>query len=293
MAFIETPRFPPELSYYASGGPEHLTQVVVVSSGYEKRNVAWSSPRSKYDIAQAMKTDAGKNVVISFFRSAQGRANAFRFQDWSDYTDAGSGILGTGVGTALPTYQLYKTYNQGGLVSRKISKPLTVAAGASTPFVVLRGGSPVTAGAAAGNYALDSTTGIVTFVADATQVPTSITPGASTTLIVNGTDNLALTTGKVLYLSGVTGTAANMLNGANTITGKSGSGPWTYTLATVTTGLTVTGVGTAYKYPQASDALTWTGQFDTPVRFDTDVLQGYYDTGLYVWGTIPLIEVKL
>ena len=293
MAFIETPRFPPELSYYASGGPEHLTQIVTVASGYEKRNAVWAVPRARYDIAQAMKTVTGKDAVIGFFRAAQGKATAFRFRDWSDYTDGGAGILGTGIGTGQPTYQLQKNYVQGLTATRKIAKPLTLAAGADVALVILRNAAAATAGSAAGNYALDSTTGIVTFVADASQAPTSITPGSTTSLVVSGTDNLALTTGKVVYLSGVTGTAAAALNGANTITGKSGSGPWTYTLATVTTGLTVTGVGTAYKYPQASDALTWTGQFDVPVRFDTDVLQGYWDTGLFVWGTIPLVEVKL
>jgi hypothetical protein len=40
----------------------------------------------------------------------------------------------------------------------------------------------------------------------------------------------------------------------------------------VTTALTAS-VGTAYAYPQASDALTWAGDFDVPVSFATDELK--------------------
>lgn len=294
MGFIETPRFPPELSYYASGGPEHLTQIVETASGYEKRNVVWSYPRCRYNLAQAMKDSAGKNAVIGFFRAAQGRAQGFRLKDWGDYQDGGTGVLGSGVGNGTPTYQMFKNYSQGLTVSRKITKPLTQAAGAGAALVFLRNAVAMTSGASAGNYTIDTTTGVLTMVADASSSATAITVGTTTQVALTSNPG-SLIAGKLLYLSGFGGADAALVNGlAHTINSVSGSGPYTFTLATNTAGKTITySGGSGAKYPQASDAMTWTGEFDVPVRFDTDILQGYWDTGLYVWGTIPLLEIKL
>ena len=128
----------------------------------------------------------------------------------------------------------------------------------------------VTFGVAAGNISLDTTTGIVTFVADGSQPCASHSVGASHQFTT--TLDLALVVGQKVYLSGITGTAASVLNGiAHTITAKSGAGPFTFTIGTTTTGLTASG-GTAFAYPQAAEALTWAGQFDVPVRFDHDNL---------------------
>ena len=284
MSFIETPRFPPELSYYASGGPEHLTQIVETASGYEKRNVMWSYPRGRYNIAQAMKDQVGKDTVIAFFRAAQGRAQGFRFKDWGDYTDGGTGILGSGYGTGLPTQQMQKQYVQGLTATRIIKKPIASA------LVVKRNGTTVSSGL----YSLDATTGIITFTADASSNASAITAGATTSVTLAANPG-TLTTGQKLFLYGFDATNDVPINGfAHTINSVSGSGPYTFILATNTTGKNIlVGSGSGKKYPQASDTLTWTGEFDVPVRFDTDILQGYWDTGLYVWGTIPLVEIKL
>ena len=294
MSFFETPRFPPELSYYAAGGPAHATQVVEVASGYEKRNVLWSQARCHYDISGAMKDQGGKDAVIAFFRAAQGKAHGFRFRDWADYQDKGNGLLDAGVGDGTPYYQMNKAYIQGLTATRKITKPLTVGAGAGVALVFNRNGSAMTAGASAGNYAIDTTTGVLTMVADNSSGSSAITPGATTSVVLAANPG-GLVAGKLLYLGGFSGADAALVNGiAHPINSVSGSGPYTFVLATVTTGKTITvGSGTGYKYPQTSDTMTWTGEFDVPVRFDTDVLQGYQDTGLYAWGSVPLVELRL
>lgn len=59
------------------------------------------------------------------------------------------------------------------------------------------------------------------------------------------------------------------MNGAShAITAKGGS---TLTISTTTTGTTGSD-GTAFKYPQASEALQWSGSFYVPVHFADDDL---------------------
>lgn len=290
MAFIETPRFPDGISYGAVGGPEFSTNVVVVNSGYEQRNANWSAPRGQWDVAHAARTEAEQKTLLAFFRNVGGRRDGFRFKDWADYqADVTAGLLGTGYGTGLPTYQLVKRYTSGSSThDRSIAKP--VAGSVS----LTRGGSPVALGAGAGNAAIDTTTGIVTFVADASASASSITAG-STTQVVLPTNPGTLTAGQLLYLTGFSGADAALVNGlAHTINSVSGAGPYTFTLATNTNGKTITlGSGAGKKYPQASEALAWAGEFDVPARFDIDKMQvSIIDKGIYGWQSVPIVEIR-
>jgi uncharacterized protein (TIGR02217 family) len=86
MMFIETPRFPDQVSYGASGGPSYKTDVTEVSSGYEARNANWSAGRAMYEVSHGVNSSDDLNILISMFRTAKGKANSFRFKDWMDYT---------------------------------------------------------------------------------------------------------------------------------------------------------------------------------------------------------------
>jgi len=79
-------QFPPEISYGAQGGPEFSTSVITVKSGQESRNQNWSESRIKWDVSTAIKNQTDLEELIAFFRARKGRAHAFRFKDWSDYT---------------------------------------------------------------------------------------------------------------------------------------------------------------------------------------------------------------
>ena len=140
---------------------------------------------------------------------------------------------------------------------------------------------------------MDYTTGIVTFVADAFSNASSITPGATTQVVL--ASNLGLVAGKLLWLDNFAGADAALVNNkAHTINSIAGGGPYTFTLATDTSGKTITiGAGVGRKYPQASDALTWSGQFDVPCRFDTDQMQiGLEAYNRFDWDQIPVMEIR-
>jgi uncharacterized protein (TIGR02217 family) len=290
MAYLTTP-FPDRIAYGASGGPGYQTDVVVVSSGHEQRNITWSQARGKWDVSQGVKDGADMAALIAYFRACKGRAHTFPFRDYTDFqVTTAQGLLGTGNGAGGPAYQLRKRYTAGGQTEdRVISKPDTV------DFVVRRNGTPVTIGAAAGNIAVDYQTGIVTFVADAQSAATSITVGATTTVVLT-TNPGTLITGQRLFLSGFTGAGAALVNNiAHTINSVSGTGPFTFVLATNTTGATITlGSGLGRDFPQVADALTWSGMFYVPCRFDIDQMQVSIESyQLYSWGQIPIVEVRV
>lgn len=151
MAFIET-RFPTDIAFGSTGGPQYSTDVVITHGGYEQRNSNWSQARAVYNVAHGVKTQTQLDTLIAFFRARKGRADGFRFKDWTDYQATGQ-VIGTGNGSKL-AFQLIKTYNSGSTSeTRNIRKPV-----AGTVNIYLNG--VLQSGSA---FTLDSTTGIVTF----------------------------------------------------------------------------------------------------------------------------------
>ena len=230
MSFMESPRFPERISVQASGGPGYSTDIITVRAGFESRNINWSQARARYDISHSPRTEAQKDELLAFFRMMRGAAYGFRFRDWSDYRVASTagvlqpflgtidqGMLGTGDGVA--TYQLMRRYGSGTFAeARRIRKPV------SGTVIVLRNGSPVTVGVANGNISIDTTTGVITFVNDQNRVINTHTVGAShaLTLATAFAPNLAV--GGRIWIEGVTGTAATVLNGrSHAVTGVGGA----------------------------------------------------------------------
>lgn len=122
MAFVET-RFPTDIAFGSSGGPEYNTDIVITQGGYEQRNVNWSQARARYNVAHGIKTQAQLDTLIAFFRARKGRADGFRFKDWLDYKTTGQ-LIGTGNGV-LTQFQLIKTYTSGSVTeTRTITKPI-------------------------------------------------------------------------------------------------------------------------------------------------------------------------
>jgi uncharacterized protein (TIGR02217 family) len=153
MSFIESPRFPDEIAFWAVGGRAFKTTVVQTYGGDEFRNAAWSQMRGEFEVQNAFRTanqnDNNHNIslYLSFFRVCMGQLYGFRFKDFQDYTDSMNGGSGIFYMLTATTFQLYKRYTQGSInFDQIVQKPV------SASVVVTGGVSPV----------VDYTTGIVT-----------------------------------------------------------------------------------------------------------------------------------
>lgn len=123
MAFHEV-RFPDDIAYGATGGPEYATTIVSMASGFEQRNINWDAARGRWDVASGLKRQSQLDILIAFFRARKGRAHGFRFKDWTDYKATAQNI-GTG-NAANKVFQLTKTYTSGaGTETRIIKKPVS------------------------------------------------------------------------------------------------------------------------------------------------------------------------
>lgn len=125
MAFAEV-RFPVDISYGSTGGPEYSTDIVMMQSGHEQRNVNWQHARARYNVAHGVKTQGQLEALLAFFRARKGRAYGFRFKDWTDFKAVGQ-VLGTGDGTKV-SFPLVKRYQNGGVTeTRTITKPVAAS----------------------------------------------------------------------------------------------------------------------------------------------------------------------
>jgi uncharacterized protein (TIGR02217 family) len=165
MAFHDV-RFPEQISYGSRGGPTFLTDITAANSGDEQRNVNWSQSRSKYDVSWGLHSLDDIADLNAFFRARRGRAYAFRYKDFMDFTTNADGrtapthndqILGTGDGTKTQ-FQLIKLYNDGAYsYTRTLTKPV------SGTVKVAVNGTPVESG-----WSVNLLTGVITFDAPVT-----------------------------------------------------------------------------------------------------------------------------
>jgi hypothetical protein len=187
-----------------------------------------------------------------------------------------SGVVGFGNG--CPTYGLRQVYTAMGSTQKR-ARALTRPNGAP---VIKRGGSTVTVGVAAGNIALSAAPVYVTFVADASQNVTSITPGVTTSVTLAAALP-GLVVGGKLWLQDLNGADQAAVNSqSHTITAITGGGLNVYTLSTNTTGKIITAAGTGKKYPQPDEALTVACNYYVPVHFRADTI----DWDLVISGAI-------
>lgn len=163
MAFRDV-LFPEHISYGSTGGPKFNTTVLVLASGYEKRNINWEIVRGEYEAQHAIKTRAEMEEVMNFFMAMMGRAYSFRYKDWLDFelTDQ---TIGTGDGVETE-FQLVKRYFVTNtpdtyFYDRIITKPVEQSISGVTINLVPQ--TEVTSGLGAGEFMVDYDTGIFTF----------------------------------------------------------------------------------------------------------------------------------
>lgn len=156
MSEFHEARLPARLAFGCTGGIERRTHVVTLASGFERRTSPWSQGRRRWLIATAARPLDEVAELLAFFEARGGRLAGFRFRDPADFKScapsaqpaAGDQLIGTGDG-ARKAFQLAKAY---GTVSRLIAKPVAGTVKVSVAGAIL----------AAGAFAVDATTGVVT-----------------------------------------------------------------------------------------------------------------------------------
>jgi len=130
MAYLVGTRLDENIERGAIGGGRFNTSVLELDSGFEKRNINWSIPRAEFDVGFGLLTkfqaDPSSIIVdvdqlINFFYTVQGKAQSFRFKDWSDFEigyengiSAGVSRQFLGLGDDVKTdFQIFKRYSFG------------------------------------------------------------------------------------------------------------------------------------------------------------------------------------
>jgi uncharacterized protein (TIGR02217 family) len=166
MAFIESPRFPDNISYGSSGGPKYNTTLVIVDSGQEYANINWENSRHEFNAAMGVRSMSELSDLIRFFHTCRGRAHSFRYKNWLDYKSCDveeditpyDQIFGLGTGTQT-TFQLVKLYELYGISDLTLT--YTVKKPVANTVIVSKNGISLTYNT---DYVVDYSTGIVTFV---------------------------------------------------------------------------------------------------------------------------------
>jgi uncharacterized protein (TIGR02217 family) len=120
MAFHEV-RFPANISFGSTGGPERRTQIVTLANGFEERNTPWAHARRRYDAGVGMRSLDDVDRLIAFFEARRGQLHGFRWKDWSDYKSCVPSLqvgpldqfLGRGDGVRT-VFAVTKLYQSGG-----------------------------------------------------------------------------------------------------------------------------------------------------------------------------------
>jgi uncharacterized protein (TIGR02217 family) len=154
--------FPLDVSLKSAGGPQRRTDIVALGSGREERNARWAHSRRRYDAGYGVKTYEALSEVLAFFEERRGMLYGFRWRDRLDHS-SGAGevaatdqLLGAGDGTTA-AFQLAKTYGSiHAPYQRPIAKPV-----AGSVRVAVDGAEK----AEGTDFTVDTTTGIVTFLA--------------------------------------------------------------------------------------------------------------------------------
>ena len=154
-------RFPANLSFGSTGGPQRRTEVVTLANGFEERNTPWAHSRRRYDAGVAMRSLDDVEALIAFFEARQGQLYGFRWKDWSDYKSCrptaevafSDQVIAHGDGVS-DVFQLAKVYRSGAQsYLRPLAKPVlgTVRLGV--------GGDELLDGV---HYEVDTATGLIT-----------------------------------------------------------------------------------------------------------------------------------
>lgn len=155
-------RFPIDISFGATGGPERRTEIVALTSGREKRNLRHAHSRRRFDAGTGVRSMTELYEIVEFFEARRGPFHGFRFRDPFDMKSCSpeaqptalDQLLGIGDGEKS-RFQLIKWYGEGDdAYARPIRKPVDESVLISVGGVASEPES----------FQVDIETGVVTFV---------------------------------------------------------------------------------------------------------------------------------
>jgi uncharacterized protein (TIGR02217 family) len=162
MTDFHDTRFPLDIAFGSSGGPQRSTQIITLGSGYEQRNQRWENSRRRFDAGYGVKSLDNLQQVVAFFEARRGPLYGFRFRDPADHKSclpslqptALDQLVATGDG-AETSFQLIKRYGSDGQeYSRPISHPVEETLQISVGEIAQTSGT---------DYAFETGSGLVTF----------------------------------------------------------------------------------------------------------------------------------
>ncbi|RLA04760.1 MAG: hypothetical protein DRQ45_00085 [Gammaproteobacteria bacterium] len=285
MSFLETPRFPEDISWGSKGGPGYNTTVIQVNSGYESRNINWSYPLSEFDVSFGIRDQTDLYDLINLFHVVAGRAHGFRYKDWADHTSANSPndpisssdqLLANGDGVTL-TYQLIKTYSFGPLSRvRPINKPVS-----GTTVISINGIDQTS------RFSTNIITGVVTFNSN---ILGSITGASKANPCVISDASHGLSTGDTIHITGVVG--MTQLNDNRYVVTYLNSNSYSINVNSSAFGLWTSG-GSTNTIPQSGENVRAGFEFDVPVRFDSDTLEVNLESYNVQSTSVNLVEIRV
>jgi uncharacterized protein (TIGR02217 family) len=155
--------FPVAVSFGATGGPARRNEIVLLTSGHERRNARFADSRRSYDAGTGLRSLEDVHDVVAFFEARRGSLHGFRFRDPFDMKSCRPGEtpaatdqpIGTGDGVAA-AFQLARTYGAGvDAYRRPIAKPVAGSVRVAVDGVERAEGA---------DFTVDAATGLVTFL---------------------------------------------------------------------------------------------------------------------------------
>lgn len=281
-SFLESPRFPDQIAYGSSGGPQYSTTVTTTRSGHESRNVNWEQSRAQFDVAYGVRKQEDLEDLIEFFHAVAGRAYGFRFWDPGDYKSCQTHQTPSSTDQTLDhdgsvTTQLIKTYSRGSFSRvREIRKPV------SGTVVVAVEGAETTA------YSLDTTTGVISWDHIAYAVVAVDT--ANNVVEISGDQTGSLNAGDSIEISGSTGNDG--VYTIDSLTYNSTSDNTEITTSESIEDSTADG-DVLHGQPNASQTVTAGYEFDVPCRFDIDDLPTVFEDYRQASAQVQIVELRL
>jgi len=137
MSFLDI-RFPVRIAMNCVGGPGFSTNIAIMASGAESRNQEWTYERGEWEASQAAKLPEEYKPLQAFFRNAAGRANTWRFKDWTDFeADATEGVfistnIGSPSGMQMVKRYTFGAYTYDRIISKPVSGTITLTGGSGS-----------------------------------------------------------------------------------------------------------------------------------------------------------------